>query len=29
MTVEYFGEQLPATVTEEPLFDPKMTRIRR
>ncbi|WP_370086590.1 FAD-dependent oxidoreductase [Streptacidiphilus sp. MAP12-16] len=29
VTVEYFGEQLPATVTEEPLFDPKMTRIRR
>ena len=29
VTVEYFGERLPATVTEEPLFDPKMTRIRR
>jgi len=29
VTVGYFGEQLPATVTEEPLFDPKMTRIRR
>ncbi|MFI6444555.1 FAD-dependent oxidoreductase [Kitasatospora sp. NPDC050543] len=27
--VEYFGERLPATVTQEPLFDPKMTRIRR
>ncbi len=27
--VEYFGRRLPATVTEEPLFDPKMTRIRR
>lgn len=27
--VEYFGEQLPATVAEEPLFDPDMTRIRR
>ncbi|MDH6142749.1 glycine cleavage system aminomethyltransferase T/glycine/D-amino acid oxidase-like deaminating enzyme [Kitasatospora sp. GP30] len=29
VTVEYFGEQLPATITEEPLFDPKMARIRR
>ncbi|MEU9734722.1 FAD-dependent oxidoreductase [Streptomyces sp. NPDC048002] len=27
--IEYFGERLPATVAEEPLFDPKMTRIRR
>lgn len=27
--VEYFGEKVPATVAEEPLFDPKMTRIRR
>ncbi|MFE9348360.1 GcvT family protein [Streptomyces olivaceus] len=27
--VEYFGEKVPATVTEEPLFDPEMTRIRR
>ncbi|WSJ65753.1 FAD-dependent oxidoreductase [Kitasatospora sp. NBC_01302] len=27
--VEYFGERLPATVTQEPLFDPKMARIRR
>ncbi|WP_310727831.1 FAD-dependent oxidoreductase [Streptomyces sp. N2A] len=27
--IEYFGEKLPATVAEEPLFDPKMTRIRR
>lgn len=27
--VEYFGERLAATVAEEPLFDPKMTRIRR
>ncbi|KPI21488.1 Dimethylglycine dehydrogenase [Actinobacteria bacterium OK074] len=26
--VEYFGEKIPATVAEEPLFDPKMTRIR-
>jgi glycine cleavage system aminomethyltransferase T len=29
VTVEYFGEHLPATVAEEPLFDPGMTRIRR
>ncbi|MEU9900256.1 FAD-dependent oxidoreductase [Streptomyces phaeochromogenes] len=27
--VEYFGEKVPATVADEPLFDPKMTRIRR
>jgi glycine cleavage system aminomethyltransferase T len=27
--IGYFGEMLPATVTEEPLFDPKMNRIRR
>ncbi|GAA0475188.1 FAD-dependent oxidoreductase [Streptomyces olivaceiscleroticus] len=27
--IEYFGERLPATVAEEPLFDPKMTRIRK
>jgi glycine cleavage system aminomethyltransferase T/glycine/D-amino acid oxidase-like deaminating enzyme len=27
--VEYFGERLPATVAAEPLFDPKMERIRR
>ncbi|WP_229821406.1 MULTISPECIES: GcvT family protein [Streptomyces] len=27
--VEYFGEKIPATVAEEPLFDPGMTRIRR
>ncbi len=26
--VEYFGEKVAATVAEEPLFDPKMTRIR-
>jgi hypothetical protein len=26
---EYFGEQVPATVAEKPLFDPKMTRICR
>ncbi|MEY9930781.1 glycine cleavage system aminomethyltransferase T/glycine/D-amino acid oxidase-like deaminating enzyme [Catenulispora sp. GP43] len=29
VSVEYFGEQLPATVAEEPLFDPAMARIRR
>ncbi|CAM5647633.1 FAD-dependent oxidoreductase OS=Streptomyces alboniger OX=132473 GN=CP975_05110 PE=3 SV=1 [Streptomyces alboniger] len=27
--IEYFGEKVPATVAEEPLFDPEMTRIRR
>ncbi|WP_394435643.1 GcvT family protein [Streptomyces sp. SGAir0957] len=27
--IEYFGERLPATVADEPLFDPQMTRIRR
>ncbi|GAA1986371.1 FAD-dependent oxidoreductase [Catenulispora subtropica] len=27
--VEYFGELLSATVSEEPLFDPAMARIRR
>ncbi|CAM02427.1 GcvT family protein [Saccharopolyspora erythraea] len=27
--VEYFAERLPATVAEEPLFDPEMARIRR
>ncbi|MFF2506889.1 FAD-dependent oxidoreductase [Streptomyces sp. NPDC058067] len=27
--IEYFGEKAAATVAEEPLFDPKMTRIRR
>ncbi|MFF3000029.1 FAD-dependent oxidoreductase [Streptomyces sp. NPDC057950] len=27
--IEYFGEKVPATVAEEPLFDPGMTRIRR
>jgi glycine cleavage system aminomethyltransferase T len=26
--VEYFGEHVPAVVAEEPLFDPKMTRLR-
>ncbi|MEV6534961.1 FAD-dependent oxidoreductase [Streptomyces sp. NPDC051639] len=27
--IEYFGEKIPATVADEPLFDPGMTRIRR
>ncbi|MGP8303823.1 GcvT family protein [Streptomyces inhibens] len=27
--IDYFGETVPATVADEPLFDPKMTRIRR
>ncbi|MFJ5532033.1 FAD-dependent oxidoreductase [Streptomyces sp. NPDC093261] len=27
--IGYFGEKVPATVADEPLFDPKMTRIRR
>ncbi|MGW1005314.1 GcvT family protein [Streptomyces sp. NPDC002520] len=27
--IEYFGEKVPATVADEPLFDPEMTRIRR
>ncbi|MEW1720206.1 FAD-dependent oxidoreductase [Streptomyces sp. NPDC093109] len=26
--IEYFGEQFAATVAEEPLYDPRMTRIR-
>jgi glycine cleavage system aminomethyltransferase T len=29
LAVEYFGERLPATVAAEPLFDPRMERIRR
>jgi dimethylglycine oxidase len=29
VTIEYFGERLPATVAAEPLFDPQMERIRR
>ncbi|OEV05366.1 GcvT family protein [Streptomyces oceani] len=28
-SIEYFGEKVPATVAEEPVFDPDMTRIRR
>lgn len=27
--IEYIGEKVPATVAEEPLFDPEMSRIRR
>ncbi|WP_432142670.1 GcvT family protein [Streptomyces sp. bgisy084] len=27
--IEYFGEKIPATVAQEPLFDPQMERIRR
>ncbi|WP_435229727.1 GcvT family protein [Streptomyces sp. Tue6028] len=27
--IDYFGKKIPATIAEEPLFDPKMTRIRR
>ncbi|MET7828349.1 FAD-dependent oxidoreductase [Streptomyces sp. NPDC005386] len=27
--VDYFGEKIPATVCDEPLFDPEMNRIRR
>lgn len=27
--IEYFGEKIPATVAREPLFDPRMERIRR
>jgi glycine cleavage system aminomethyltransferase T/glycine/D-amino acid oxidase-like deaminating enzyme len=26
--IEYFGKQIPATVTSEPLVDPQMTRLR-
>ena len=29
VSIEYFGERLPATVASEPLFDPQMERIRR
>jgi glycine cleavage system aminomethyltransferase T len=27
--IEYFGRRIPATVANEPLVDPEMTRIRR
>ena len=26
--IEYFGTRIPATITPEPLYDPKMTRLR-
>ena len=26
--IEYFGRRITATVTEDPLYDPKMTRLR-
>jgi hypothetical protein len=26
--IEYFGRRITATVSEEPLYDPKMTRLR-
>ncbi|MDN3295358.1 FAD-dependent oxidoreductase [Streptomyces ficellus] len=29
VSVEYLGEKVPATVADEPLFDPEMSRIRR
>jgi dimethylglycine oxidase len=28
VAIRYFGEDLPATVTAEPLFDPGMERLR-
>ena len=28
VTIRYFDENLPATVAEEPLFDPEMQRLR-
>ena len=28
LEIEYFDERYPATVTEEPLFDPAMKRMR-
>jgi glycine cleavage system aminomethyltransferase T/glycine/D-amino acid oxidase-like deaminating enzyme len=28
VAIEYFGEKVPAVVAEEPLFDPKMSRLR-
>jgi len=28
LTIGYFGERVPASVAEEPLFDPQMTRLR-
>ena len=28
VTIRYFGEDVPATVAADPLFDPQMTRLR-
>jgi dimethylglycine oxidase len=28
VTIQYFGEAVPATVVDDPLFDPAMTRLR-
>jgi glycine cleavage system aminomethyltransferase T len=28
VTIQYFGEAVPATVADDPLFDPAMTRLR-
>jgi dimethylglycine oxidase len=28
VAIEYFGERMPATVATEPLWDPKMERLR-
>ncbi|HEV8696767.1 MAG TPA: FAD-dependent oxidoreductase [Candidatus Limnocylindrales bacterium] len=28
VTIQYFGEAVPATVADDPLFDPEMTRLR-
>jgi len=26
--IEYFGRRIPATITQDPLYDPTMTRLR-
>jgi glycine cleavage system aminomethyltransferase T len=28
VTIRYFGEDVPATVAQDPLFDPEMARLR-
>jgi hypothetical protein len=28
VTIRYFGEDIPASVAAEPLFDPEMRRLR-
>jgi hypothetical protein len=28
VAIRYFGEDVPATVADEPLFDPEMRRLR-